>query len=137
MPRPRASASCESDVHTQLLEARDQANVAVAARGLQIANPGTEFAQSIGAQEIAEQMHGLAVQFGGELDAADQIEPRRARHGQREIVAGEGIVVGYAKRSHAGPHCFGDELRGRESPVRFISVRVEVDQRRLNLNAPV
>ena len=128
---------CERDVHPQLLEARDQANVTVAAGGLQIADPGTEFAQSIGVEEIAEQMHGLAMQLGGELDATDQIEPGRARHGQREIEAGEGIVVGYAKRGHARADCLGDELGGRESPVRFIGVRVEVDQRRLNLNAPV
>ncbi len=65
---------CERDVEAELLQAGDQAHVAVAARRLLAGDPVAELVQTLFAEEISEQVDGVAVQLGGELDAADQFE---------------------------------------------------------------
>jgi hypothetical protein len=46
-------------------------------------------------------------------------------------------VVGNAERGHAGAYGFGDQFIGRTRPVRFIGVRVKIDQRKRDLDVPV
>ena len=64
----------QRDIETQFLQPGSQPDVPVTPRGLQFQNPGTEFRQASFIEEISEQMHGLPVEFGGELDAADRID---------------------------------------------------------------
>jgi hypothetical protein len=101
---------------------------------LQIQYPGTEIGQATILQKISQQMNRMALQFGGKLDAAHQLHSRTCRNGHGLIVALEGIVVGDSKRIHAAADGFFNELRGRKSAVRFVSVRVQIDQRRPNLD---
>jgi hypothetical protein len=66
----------------------------------------------------------LAVQFGRELDTADQFEARFPGERLSFIKAAERIVIGNAEHPNAGAHSFGDQLGGRTSAVGFVSVRM-------------
>ena len=70
----------------------------------------------------------MAVQLGGKLDAANQFEAGFGRHRNRLIVSFEGVVVGDAEDRYPGAKGFRHKLRGRTAAVRFVSVRVEIDQ---------
>ena len=70
----------------------------------------------------------MAVQLGGKLDAADQLEAGFGGQRHRLIVAFEGVVVGDAEDGDPGAKGFCYQLRGRTSAVGFVSVRVEIDQ---------
>ena len=119
---------CERDVEAELLKAGDQAHVAVSARRLLAGDPIAELVQIFVAEEISQQVRGVAVQLGGKFDAADQFEARLGGHRQRLIVALERIVIRDAERGHPGANRFRHQLRGRTGAVGFVSVRVEIDQ---------
>ena len=119
---------CERDIEAELLQAGDQAHVAVAARRLLAGDPMAELVQILVAEEISQQVGGVAVQLGGKFDAADQFEARLGGHRQRLVVSLEGIVVRDAERGYAGANRLRHQLRGRTSAVGFVSVRVEIDQ---------
>ena len=67
----------ERDVEAEFLQTGDQAHVAVAARRLLAGDPVAELVQILFAEEISQQVDGVAVQLGGKLDAADQFEAGR------------------------------------------------------------
>ena len=85
--------------------------------------------------EISEQMHRAAVEARGKFDAADQIEPRRARHRFRAVVTGERIVIRNGQRletcRHRGIYQFG----GAVGPVRLVGMGVKIDQKEISPRA--
>ena len=82
-------------------------------------------------------MHGMAVQFGGKLDAAHQFDSGLARQRQRAVVTGEGVVVRNSEHLDAGLPRLFHQLGGREGPVGFVGVRVQIDQRSWLPDVPV
>src|SRR5437899_9024551 len=97
--------------------------------------PFAELAGGRRIHEISEQMHRAAVEAGGKFDAADQIEPGRARHRFRAVVTGERIVIRNGQRletcRHRGIYQFG----GAVGPVRFVGMGVKVDQKEISPKA--
>jgi hypothetical protein len=79
-------------------------------------------------EEISQQVRGVAVQFGGKLDAADQFQAGFGGRRQRLVVSLEGVVIRDAEDGHPGAMRFRHQLRGRAGAVGFVSVRVEIDQ---------
>jgi len=72
------------------------------------------------------------VKTRGDLDAADQVKSRGSRQRLGEIVTGEGIVIGNGQRFEACFQSLVNKLRRRGGPVRFIGVRVQVDQKEIS-----
>ena len=70
----------------------------------------------------------MSVQFSGKLDPADQVEALVGGYRQRLIVPLERVVIGDAEDGYAGTKGLRHKLRGRTTAVRFVSVRVEIDQ---------
>jgi len=68
----------------------------------------------------------------GNLDAANQIQSHSAGCRLRAVITGERIVIGDGQRFQARRYRFVDELRRRSRSVRFIGVRVKVDQKEIS-----
>ena len=68
------------------------------------------------------------MQFGGKLYAADQFQAGAGGHRQRLVVSFERVMIRDAKDGHPGAKGFRHQLCGRTGAVRFVSVRVEIDQ---------
>jgi hypothetical protein len=77
-------------------------------------------------------MNGASVKPRGDLDAANQIQPSRARYRRGGIITGDRIVIGNGQRFQACCYRFVDELRRRICPVRFVGVRVKIDQKEIS-----
>ncbi len=130
------------DVETQFLQAGHQPRIPVAARRLLVQHPRAEIVeavifQAVVVQEVAQQVHRMSVQFGGEFDSANQFHSGLRGGSARLIVAFESIVVRDAERSHAGANRLLNQLTGRTGAVGFVSVRVQIDQRKPDPNVPV
>jgi hypothetical protein len=68
----------------------------------------------------------------GDLDAANQIQPSRARYRRGGIITGDRIVIGNGQRFQAGCYRFLDELSRPVRPIRFVGVRVKIDQKEIS-----
>ena len=68
------------------------------------------------------EMDRSAVQFGGEFNAANQVDPGLVRQGQRFLVTLKRVVIGNAERIHPGRNRFVNQLRGRIGAVGLIRV---------------
>jgi len=82
-------------------------------------------------------MSRVAAQLGGKFDAAHQLEARRLRRVERQVVARQRIVVGNRQYGHAAADRIFDQCRRRQTAVGFIRVRVQIDQNRLDPDVPV
>ena len=82
--------------------------------------------------EISQQVNGTPVKSRGDLDAANQIQSRRACKRLGGIITGDRIVIGNGQRFEARRHGFLDELPRRICPVRFVGVRVKIDQKEIS-----
>src|SRR5580765_1761720 len=85
--------------------------------------------------KISEEMHRAAVEARGKFDAADQIEPGRARHRFRAVVAGQRIVIGDGQRLEARRYCRIHQFSGAVGPVRFVGMGVKIDQKEISPRA--
>jgi hypothetical protein len=68
----------------------------------------------------------------GDLDAANQIQSHSACCRLRAVITSECIVIGNGQRFQARRHGFVDELSRRGRSVRFVGVRVKVDQKEIS-----
>ena len=109
-------------------ETGDESDVAVATRGLLAENPVAELVQVLFVEEISQQVDRVAMELGGKLNTADQFEASVASDGECLVVTLESIVIGDAESGYAGATRFRHQLRGRTTSIRFVRVRVEIDQ---------
>ena len=121
----------QGDVEAEFLQTSNQPLVAVAARSLHVQDPVTKFRRgSTLAEEISQQVHRAAVQLGGQLDTAHQLDTRLSRPWDRLVVARKGVVVGDAEQANAYAYSLFDQLRGRAGAIGFIRMRVQIDHRK-------
>jgi len=85
----------ERDIHAQLAQALHQPDVAVAPGSLHVEHPLAEAIPGAAVEKIAQQMNRMAVELGGEFDAAHQVYACRFGQRNRLVVSGQRVVVGY------------------------------------------
>jgi hypothetical protein len=68
----------------------------------------------------------------GDLDAANQIQSGRSRYRLRRVITRQRIVIGNGQCFQTRRYGFVDELRRPVGPVRFVGVRVKIDQKAIS-----
>ena len=102
----------ERDIETQALQTLDSAgHYDLAAR---LASPRIHSRKSghfFLRQKISEKMDGAAVQFGGQLNSANQFQAGLVRERKRSVVSVEGVVVRDSEKMDADAYGLFDQLR--------------------------
>src|SRR5579859_4529846 len=122
----------DRNVHAQFTQARDEAQVTLAPRTLQVQQPRTKLRRRRLIHKVPEQMNGASMKTGGDLDAANQIQARGARQWGRAIVAGQRIVIRNRQRFQATRNSRFHQLRGLIGPVGLVSMCVKIDQKEIS-----
>src|SRR5262249_34532864 len=114
----------ERDVATEFLQPRNKTNITIVPAGLHIQNPVAELRGRTLVEEVSEQMGRSAMQFGGKLNAADNLQFGAFGQPHGLIVAGERIMVRNAQNPYSGLNRFPDEFSRRARAVRRLRVRM-------------
>src|SRR5262249_51891360 len=103
----------------------------------QIQDPLAKIRKTAGFEKVSQQMDRMAVELGGQLDSTNQVEARRLRGAGRLVVAPKRVMVGDSEDPHAAAHRLLNQLGGRTGAVRFIRMRVQIDQSESDPSFPV
>ena len=70
----------------------------------------------------------MAVQLGGQLDPAHQLQTGVVRQRDGLVIPREGVVIGDPQDFYSRADRLLDQLCRRTGAVRFVGVRVQIDQ---------